>query len=114
MATLWSNTNPKRARDNNHTFFWTLLLFKKKKKVAWFNEGGKGPDVSVTNPEVSGSVPEVVEFTEDLFLFDVAADVAAEWRLTHAARETAHVPAHVVHLSTQKQVEQRVGKKKYY
>lgn len=34
--------------------------------------------MSVTNPEVSGSVPEVVEFTEDLFLFDVAADVAAE------------------------------------
>lgn len=50
----------------------------------------------LTNPDVT--VPEVVEFTENLFFFDVAADVAAEGRLTHAARETAHVPAHVVYL----------------
>jgi len=43
-------------------------------------------------------IPKVIQFTEDRFLFDVAARVAAERGLAHAAGEAAHVPAQVVHL----------------
>ena len=43
-------------------------------------------------------VPKVIQFTENLLFFDVAARVAAEWGLTHAARQTAHMPAQVVNL----------------
>lgn len=42
--------------------------------------------------------PEVIQLAEHLLLFDVAARVAAKRRLAHAARETAHMPAQVVHL----------------
>lgn len=43
-------------------------------------------------------IPKVIQFTENLFLFDVTACVAAKWGLAHAAGETAHMPAQVVNL----------------
>lgn len=43
-------------------------------------------------------IPKVIQFTENLFLFDVTARVAAKWGLAHAAGETAHMPAQVVNL----------------
>lgn len=46
-------------------------------------------------------VPKVIQFTENLFFFDVAARVAAQRGLTHAAGEAAHMPAQVVHLQTE-------------
>ena len=45
-------------------------------------------------------IPEVVEFAEDLLVFDVAAYVPSQRRLADAAREAATVPAQVVYLST--------------
>ena len=44
--------------------------------------------------------PEVVEFAEDLLVFDVAAHVPPQRRLADAAREAAAVPAQVVHLQS--------------
>ena len=43
-------------------------------------------------------IPKVIQFTENLFFFDVTARVAAKWSLAHAAGETAHMPAQVVDL----------------
>ncbi len=43
-------------------------------------------------------IPKVIQFTENLFFFDVAARVAAKWSLAHAAGEAAHMPAQVVNL----------------
>ena len=43
-------------------------------------------------------LPEVIEFAEDLLVFDVAAHVPSQRRLADAAREAAPVPAQVVHL----------------
>lgn len=43
-------------------------------------------------------VPKVIQFAENLLLFDVAARVAAKWSLAHAAGQAAHMPAQVVNL----------------
>lgn len=43
-------------------------------------------------------LPEVVQFAENLPLFDIAAHVSPEWRLAHAAWQAADMPAQIVHL----------------
>lgn len=43
-------------------------------------------------------IPEIIKFAEDIFIFDVAAGVPSEGRSANTARETANVPAEVVHL----------------
>ena len=43
-------------------------------------------------------LPKVIQFAEHLFLFNVTTGVAAERGLAHAAGQTAHMPAQVVHL----------------
>lgn len=55
-------------------------------------------DVTATTSTAGPIPPEVVELAENLFILDVAADVAPQRRLTHTAGEAANMPAEVVHL----------------
>lgn len=51
-----------------------------------------------TVPVVS-CLPEVVQLAEHLLLFDVAAHMSAQGRLTNGAGEAANVPTQIIHLA---------------
>lgn len=44
------------------------------------------------------TLPEIIHFTEDLLVLNVAAAVLTQGRSAHGALQAAHVPYEVVHL----------------
>lgn len=45
-------------------------------------------------------IPEIIQFAEDVFVFDVAAGVPSQRGSANAAGQAAHVPAEVIHLQS--------------
>lgn len=45
-------------------------------------------------------IPEIIQFAEDVFVFDVAAGVPSQRGSANTAGQAAHVPAEVIHLQS--------------
>jgi hypothetical protein len=61
---------------------------------------GRQPQTSILF--LKHTLPEIIHFTEDLFVFDVTAVVLTQRRPADRTLQTPHVPDQVIHLQNKK------------